>query len=318
MRALVTGGAGFIGSNLVAELLRQGADVTVLDNLSSGYLGNLPAAPRLRFVEGDVRDLAAVAAATQGADAVFHLAASVGNKRSIDHPLDDAAINVLGTLHVLEAARRAGVRKVVYSSSAGIFGELKTLPIREDHPVEPDSPYGASKLGAEKECLAYAKLHGLETVCLRYFNVYGPHQRYDAYGNVIPIFVFRMLRGDGLTIYGDGEQTRDFVQVRDVVQANLRAAATPGVWGAFNIASGARITINGLVALLAEVSQRRPVVTYGPPRLGDVRHSLADIGAAQRAFGYAPAVDMPAGLAEYVAWASTEVAAAEQAGECRP
>ena len=306
MKTLVTGGAGFIGSNLVSHLVEAGHEVTVLDNLLSGYRENLN--PSARFIEGDVRDPAVVARAMVGVETVFHLAASVGNKRSIDAPLIDAEINVLGTLQVLEAARHARVRTIVTSSSAGIFGELKTLPIREDHPVDPDSPYGATKLAKEKLCLVYAKLYGIDAVCLRYFNVYGPNQRFDAYGNVIPIFVFQMLRGEPMTIFGDGEQTRDFVNVRDVVQANVRAAAVPGLSGAFNIGSGTRITINHLVSQLVEKSGLQPTVRSGPPRPGDVRDSLADISAAQKAFGFAPTVEMGAGLVEYLEWARREVA----------
>jgi nucleoside-diphosphate-sugar epimerase len=185
---------------------------------------------------------------------------------------------------------------------------LKTLPIREDHPVDPDSPYGATKLAKEKLCLVYAKLYDIDAVCLRYFNVYGPNQRFDAYGNVIPIFVFQMMRGQPLTIFGDGEQTRDFVNVRDVVQANVRAASAPGLSGAFNIGSGTRITINRLVQELVQKSGLRPTVRNGPPRPGDVRDSLADISAAQQAFGFSPSVDMSSGLAEYVEWARREVA----------
>jgi UDP-glucose 4-epimerase len=307
-RALVTGGAGFIGSNLVGALVARGRDVVVLDSLVSGYRSNLDPYPSVTFVDGDVRDRAAVDAAMRGVEVVFHLAASVGNKRSIDDPVFDAEVNVLGTIQVLEAARRAGARKIVTSSSAGIFGELKQLPIREDHPLEPDSPYGATKLCEEKLCLAYAKLYAIEAVCLRYFNVYGPNQRFDAYGNVIPIFMFQMLRGETLTIFGDGEQTRDFVNVADVVQANLRAADTRGVSGAFNIGSGTRITINHLVELLRGASGLRPDVRHGPPRAGDVRDSLADISAARAAFGFAPSVAMDAGLAEYSAWARGEAA----------
>jgi len=307
MKALVTGGAGFIGSNLVGRLVQDGHEVTVLDNLLSGYRSNLEPFPEVRFIEGDVRDETAVAEAIRGAEVVFHLAASVGNKRSIDHPVADAEINVIGTLRVLEAARREGVRKIVTSSSAGIFGELKTLPIREDHPVEPDSPYGCTKLCKEKECLAYAKLYAIEAVCLRYFNVYGPNQRYDAYGNVIPIFAFRMLRGEPLTIFGDGEQTRDFVNVRDVVQANIKAAHTVGISGAFNLGSSGRITIKNLVELLKEASGIVPVVRHGPPRPGDVRHSLADISAARKAFGFDPEVSLREGLKEYMDWAKEEV-----------
>ena len=308
LKTLVTGGAGFIGSNIAKELVSNGAEVVVLDDLSSGYRINIDGHPGIRLVEKDIRDAAAVDAAMAGVDAVFHLAASVGNKRSIDQPVNDAEINVIGTLRVLEAARKAGVRKVVISSSAGIFGELKTLPIREDHPAEPDSPYGASKLCAEKQGLAYAKLYGMEVVCLRYFNVYGPSQRFDAYGNVIPIFVFRMLRGEPVTIFGDGEQTRDFVNVRDVVQANIKAAMASGVSGAFNIGSGTRISINDLVKRLRATSGLNPVVRHGPPRAGDVRDSLADIGAARKAFGFEPAVTMDEGLPEYTRWARIEVA----------
>jgi UDP-glucose 4-epimerase len=308
MKVLITGGAGFIGSCIAKELALNGTDVVVLDNLSSGYRSNISGLRDVRLVEEDIRNAAAVDAAAAGVDVIFHLAASVGNKRSIDEPVKDAEINVIGTLRVLEAARRAGVRKVIISSSAGIFGELKTLPIREDHPVEPDSPYGASKLGAEKEGLAYAKLYGIEVVCLRYFNVYGPNQRFDAYGNVIPIFVFQMLRGEPVTIFGDGEQTRDFVNVHDVVQANIKAAMTPGVTGAFNIGSGTRISINDLVERLKAASGLNPVMRHGPPRAGDVRDSLAEISAARKAFGFKPAVAMDAGLSEYIRWARTEVA----------
>lgn len=308
MKTLITGGAGFIGSNLVKHLIAEGHTVTVLDNLLSGYRCNLDPFPNVRFIEGDVRNEGVVAQAMQDVEVVFHLAASVGNKRSIEHPIDDAEINVIGTLRVLEAARQAGARKVVFSSSAGIFGELKTLPIREDHPLEPDSPYGASKLAAEKLCLAYAKLYEFEAVCLRYFNVYGPNQRFDAYGNVIPIFVFEILRGRPITVFGDGEQTRDCVNARDVVQANLKAAKSVGVSGAFNIGSASRITINDLVERIKVASGIQPTVQYGPPRAGDVRDSLADIRAAQSALGFQPQVDMTEGLKEYVEWAKREVA----------
>ncbi len=307
MKVLVTGGAGFIGSNLVLLLGGDGHFVRVLDNLSSGYRANLAHLPQVELIIGDVRDAVIVNRAMQGVEAVFHLAASVGSKRSIEDPISDSQINVLGTLNVLEAARLAGVRKIVFSSSAGIFGELKRLPIREDHPVEPDSPYGASKLAAEKLCLAYAKLYDLETVCLRYFNVYGPNQRFDPYGNVIPIFAFQLLRGETLTIFGDGEQTRDFVNVRDIAQANMNAAKALGVSGAFNLGSGGRISINMLVELLGKVSGIQPKVCHGPPRPGDVRHSLADIGASRMALGFNPSVSLEAGLKEYLDWAKGEM-----------
>jgi len=305
---LVTGGAGFIGSNIVNKLIENGHVVTVLDNLSSGQRSNLEEFPNVRFIEGDIRDESAVAEAVKGNAIVFHLAASVGNKRSIDYPLVDAEINVLGTLKVLEASRKAGVRKIVASSSAGIFGELRTLPIKEDHPAEPDSPYGSSKLCMEKECLAYAKLYKIEAVCLRYFNVYGPNQRFDAYGNVIPIIVFKMLKGEQFIIFGDGDQTRDFVNVQDVVQANIKAAMTRGVSGAFNIGSGSKVSINALVNKIRNASGLTIQVEYGALRPGDVRHSQADISAAHAAFGFSPVVQLDEGLNEYVMWAKQEVA----------
>ena len=304
MKILVTGGAGFIGSNIAKHLLELGHAPVVLDDLSSGYRQNL--IPGVRFVETDVRDGDAVAHAAKGCQVILHLAASVGNKRSLDHPLVDAAINILGTLNALESARLNGIDRVVFSSSAGIFGELKTLPIAENHPQDPDSPYGVSKLAAEKMCLVYNKVYGMHNVCLRYFNVFGPHQRYDAYGNVIPIFAQRVLKHEALTIYGDGEQTRDFVNVRDVVDANIQAALTSGVQGGFNIGSGTRITINELVRLIQEVAGIQAGVVFAPPRSGDVRHSLADIRAAQAAFGFKPQVALEQGLAEYWRWISQD------------
>ncbi len=302
-KVLITGGAGFIGSNIARHLLKEGNSVTVLDNFMSGYRSNLDEFTSIRIFEGDVRDRTTVELAMQGAEVVFHLAASVGNKRSIDEPILDAEINVLGTLQVLEAARKEGVRKIVASSSAGIFGELKTMPIKEDHPIEPDSPYGCTKLCEEKLCLSYAKLYDIEAVCLRYFNVYGPNQRFDAYGNVIPIFVFKMLRNEPLTIFGDGEQTRDFVHVDDVVQANIKAADAIGVSGAFNIASGTRVTINRLVEMITKDNKNAVKIERGPERPGDVHHSLADISLAREKINYIPTVDLGTGIEEYVEWA---------------
>ena len=300
MKVLVTGGAGFIGSNIVRGLLDLGHEPVVLDDISSGFRENL--VPGVAFFEADVRDGDAVAAAAHGCDVVLHLAASVGNARSIDDPVKDAQINLVGTINVLEAARAQGLRRIVFSSSAGIFGELKTLPIAEDHPQEPDSPYGASKLAAEKMCLVYNKLYGMQNVCLRYFNVYGVNQRYDAYGNVIPIFADRILRREPLTIFGDGEQTRDFVNARDVAAANIGAAMAPdGVGGPFNIGSGTRVTINELARLM-QGDGGGVGVRYAPPRKGDVRDSLAATQAAQAAFGFAPTVGLEEGLSEYMSW----------------
>ncbi len=305
VRVLVTGGAGFIGSNIVLSLLELGHEPVVLDNISSGYRENL--VPGVAFIEADVCDGDAVAEAMVGCAVVLHLAASVGNARSIADPQRDSSVNVVGTLNVLEAARVHGIERVVFSSSAGIFGELKTLPIAEDHPQDPDSPYGTSKLAAEKMCLVYNKLYGMRNVCLRYFNVYGPHQRFDAYGNVIPIFADRILKGVPMTVFGDGEQTRDFVNVADVAAANVAAAFTPHVAGAFNIGSAARISINELARVMQDVSGVHVGVEYGPERPGDVRDSLADISAAHAAFGFAPSVPIDGrGLSEYMAWIAAD------------
>jgi UDP-glucose 4-epimerase len=300
LRALVTGGAGFIGSNIVKRLLEQGIQPVVLDDLSSGYKENLYS--EVKFIKGDVRDAQMIEKAISGCNLIFHLAASVGNKRSIDDPLTDAGINLIGTLTVLEAARKHGIRRIVFSSSAGIFGELKTLPITEDHPQDPDSPYGTSKLAAEKMCLVYNKLYDMRNICLRYFNVYGLNQRYDAYGNVIPIFANRILKDESMTIYGDGEQTRDFVNVADVAAANIQAALSESAGGVFNIGSGTRVTINELARLIQKAAGMEVGLEYAPPRPGDVRDSLADISAAEKAFGFNPQVKLEQGLAEYMEW----------------
>jgi len=307
MKALVTGGAGFIGSDIVRLLDERGHEVSVLDNLSSGYRVNIEPYPEVHFVEGDVRDSDAISEAISGVDIIFHLAGSVGNKRSIEHPIDDSEINIIGTLRILEAARAESIRKIVHTSSAGIFGELKKLPIQEDHPIEPDSPYGVSKLAGEKMALVYSKLYDMEVICLRYFNVYGVNQRYDAYGNAIPIFAYRMLNNKPVIIFDDGEQTRDFVNVRDVAMANYKAALADGVSGAFNISSGTQVTINNLVKLMGEVSNIKPQIEYGPHRPGDVRDSVADISAAKQAFGYEVLVGLEEGLAEYMEWAKGEM-----------
>lgn len=305
-KALVTGGAGFIGSNVVQLLTEHHYEVVVLDNLVSGYRKNLESIPDIQFIEGDVRDQGALTRALEGVKIVFHLAASVGNVRSIENPIEDSDVNLIGTIRLLEAARRNGVRKIICSSSAAIFGELRELPITETHPAEPDSPYGVSKLAEEKMCLAYSRLYEFETVCLRYFNVYGVNQRYDAYGNVIPIFVNRLLHGEPISIYGDGEQTRDFVNVRDVARANLLAAQARGGSGAYNIASGTSITINQLAEILREVSGVDIKTIHLAPRKGEVRDSRADIRAAERTLGYGPTIGFREGLAEYLAWARAE------------
>jgi nucleoside-diphosphate-sugar epimerase len=301
MRALVTGGAGFIGSNLCRGLASGGWAVTVLDDFVVGHRTNL-AGIAVRLIDGDIRYPAAVDNAIEDCDVVFHLAASVGHKRSIDDPAGDSETNLVGAINVLEAARRAGVRKVALSSSAAVFGTPASLPVGEDQPAEPESPYGVSKLAAEKMGQVYTGLHGMEVISLRYFNVYGPRQRSDAYGNVVPVFVARILDGKAITIFGSGDQTRDFVHVDDVVQANLKAAAAQGVSGAFNIGSGVGTSVNALVALLRETMPETVESTHAEPRRFDIRDSLADIRAAGQALGYRPAVALRQGLEDYVRW----------------
>ena len=285
-------------------------DVVVLDDLSSGSRENLDDLPVSRLIEADVRDRGAVAAACEGAEVVFHLAASVGNKRSIDDPHADASVNLLGTLNVLEAARLGGVRKVVHSSSVGVLGEVESLPVTEEHPTRPISPYGVSKLAAERMALVYHDLHGLEVACLRYFNVYGPGQRYDAYGSVLPIFISLLLAGEEVTVFGDGEQTRDFVYVDDVARANLLAAAPHAPSGVFNVASGKAISINRFIELLRDASGAEVRVNYDAPRPGDVRDSLADTTRARQALGFEAAVDIEDGLRRCLDWARRDAAQA--------
>jgi len=297
---LLTGGAGFIGSNLAELLLADKHSVTILDDLSSGYRENLHS--DATFILGDISMPGVVHDAAKGADVILHLAASVGNTRSIDDPLRDAEVNLMGTLRVLDAAREHGIKRVVFSSSAGIFGEPESLPVTECHPVHPDSPYGVSKLAAEKACLVYNKLYGMSNVCLRYFNVYGVRQRYDAYGNVIPIFAERMLRGQDVIIFGDGEQTRDFINVRDIARANYAAAISADAAGAFNLGSGTRIPINELAEMMLEISGSESQILHSDPRPGDVRDSLACIQAAKDALGFTPSVDLRDGLVEYLRW----------------
>lgn len=305
MRFLVTGGAGFIGSNIVEELLPRGETVRVLDNFSTGKRENLAAfRERIELVAGDLRDLPTVRRAVEGVDYILHQAALPSVPRSVDDPLENDAVNVAGTLNLLVAARDAGVRRVVFASSCAVYGDEPTLPKREDMLPQPKSPYAVSKLAGEYYCRAFSEVYGLETVALRYFNVFGPRQDPTSdYAAVIPRFITRLLRGEAPVIYGDGLQSRDFVYVANVVQANLLAATTPGVAGrAFNIASGERYTLLDLIRILNDVLGTAVAPIHEDPRPGDVRYSQADIGAAQKALGYDPAVDFAEGLRRTVEW----------------
>ena len=303
--ALVTGGAGFIGSHLVETLVAGGCRVSVLDNLSSGNHANLdPVAHRIRFLRGDIRDTAALEAALSGCEVVFHLAAVVSVPKTTEDPLGSAAVNEIGSLQTLEAARSAGVRRLIFASSSAVYGDEPTLPKREDMPTRPLTPYAVQKLAVECYLRIYHSLYGLETASLRFFNVFGPRQDPSSpYSGVISIFMTQALKGEPPVIYGDGRQSRDFVFVEDVVQVLISAARSPSAPGrVFNVGTGKSVTINVLwkgIAALAG-SGVRPV--HGPPRAGDVPHSVAAIDGARVDLGFAPRVSFEKGLKMTMDW----------------
>ena len=288
-KALVTGGAGFIGSNLVDSLLRDGAGVKVLDNLSTGRLENLEHVEReIEFKKGDIRDLETLKSMCDGCDVVFHQAAVVSVPQTVEDPLMSAVVNDLGTLHVLEAARSAGVKRVVLASSCAVYGDDPELPKREQMLVRPQSPYAVQKYTNEMNAGLYYKLYGLETVCLRYFNVFGPRQDPSSpYSGVISIFLTRASQGRQPVVYGDGGQSRDFVFVNDVIKANLLAAtADKARGGVFNIGTGQCVTINALWDKISAMADIDLPPRYEDPRAGDILESVADIGKAKSALGY--------------------------------
>lgn len=313
---LVTGGGGFIGSHLVEELLRRGERVRVLDNFATGKRENLtevvnalgaqrPAqaerlGSHLEVVEGDVRSYHIVREAVDGVDFILHQAALPSVPRSVRDPLTTNEVNVVGTLNILNAGKEARVQRIVYASSSSIYGDLETLPKTEDMLPKPLSPYAVSKLAAEKYCQVFTRLYGLETVCLRYFNVFGPRQDpASQYSAVIPKFISMVAQGERPIVYGDGTQSRDFTYVSNVVQANLLACdAQPDCASGevFNIAYGRRVTVNELVRLINELLGSSVEPIYAEARVGDVRHSLANIGKARQYLGYAPEVDFATGL----------------------
>ena len=301
MKALVTGGSGFIGSNVSKMLLDKGVGVVVYDNLSSGNYDNIRNLP-VQFIREDILDKDAIKDACSGVDVVFHLAASVGRQRSIDHPQLDSEINLIGTINVLEGMRANGVKKIVYSSSAAIFGELQSPEIDENHPQNADSPYGVSKLAAEKMILSYSEIYGITAVCLRYFNIYGVNQRYDLYGNVIPIFAHRLFSGEPLLIYGDGAQTRDFVNVYDVARANVMAGLEYPVTDVFNLGSGESITINKLADMMQHIAGINSGIEYLPERKADVKHCKANAKKVAELMQFKTVVSLEDGLSEYIEW----------------
>lgn len=300
-KALVTGGAGFIGSNLVKLLLSKGWKVRILDNFSTGNRLNLPS-DDIEIIEGDINNPKTAKLACKDIDVVFHMAACVGRQRSIDNPQLDSTTNLIGTINILEGMRAQSVKRIVYSSSAAMFGELVTPSIDENHPQNADSPYGVSKLAAEKMILAYAGIYDITGICLRYFNIYGVNQRFDTYGNVIPIFAKKIYAGEKITIYGDGEQTRDFVNVKDIANANYLAATKAKSTGVFNLGSGGSITINKLAKMMQKISGIEVGIKYAPKRSADVLHCKAQTSKAENELGFKATVTIEDGLKEYLMW----------------
>ena len=304
MRALVTGGAGFIGSHIVEELLRSGASVRVLDNFSSGKRENLEAfRGDLEILEADLRDAQAIKTATRDVELVFHLAAFVSVPQSMLDPETCFAINVAGTVTLLEAARQAGVHKVVLSSSAAVYGNPDKFPTDEKTPLQPLSPYALSKQVNEQYAHLYTHTFNLPVTALRYFNVYGPRQRPDSdYAAAISIFTRQLVNGEPITIFGDGKQSRDFIFVKDVVRANLQAAESDAAGEAFNICAGCETTLLDLLEELSEVSPHQPEVRFEAPRPGDIYRSIGDPNKAAALLGFRAGTSLAKGLTQTMEW----------------
>lgn len=304
-RCLVTGGAGFIGSHLVESLAREGHPVRVLDNFDTGMRENLaPITPAPEMIDGDVGDPSVVDRAVQGVDVVYHLAALASVQKSVEDPPASHRVCATGTLHVLDAARKHGIRRVVYAGSASAYGIPEQEVQNENTPLMPLSPYGAAKLAGEMYMKAFSNTYGLETVRLRFFNVFGPRQRADSpYSGVIALFVAALSEGRTPLIFGDGLQTRDFVYIADVVQALQKAATVKGVSGnVYNIGAGRRINLLELIAALSKQLGVEIPPEHRDPRPGDIRHSCADISAARKDLGYNPQFSFEDGLARTLAW----------------
>ncbi len=299
MKALVTGGAGFIGSHIAERLVREGHQVVVYDNFSSGRRENLATLEdKVEVVDADVRDAPQLDYRMAGCDVVFHEAAVVSVPYSVEHPQETHDVNIQGTLNVLLAAKKNAVKRVVFACSAAVYGEDPELPKKESMRPLPISPYGVEKITGEMYLQTWAKLYGVETVSLRYFNVFGPRQDpRSPYSGVISVFVSRALEGQTPMVFGDGSQSRDFVYVGNVVDANLRAATTPGVSGrAYNVGCGQRTTLLELLGMLGRIVGRDLTPTHGPVRAGDIKDSLADISLARAELGYSPVVGVEEGL----------------------
>ena len=305
MRYLVTGGAGFIGSNTVDELVRRGHSVVVLDDLSAGKEENLAdVRSKITFVKGSITDLEAVQKATHQAEYVIHLAARTSVPRSVKDPLETNRINVEGTLNVLVAARDNKVKRFVFAASSSAYGETPALPKVESMEPNPISPYGVTKYVGELYASVFGRCYGVETVCLRYFNIFGPRQDPDSpYSGVLSRFAAALLADESPVVYGDGEQTRDFTFVENAVQANLLACEAPGVAGqVFNVGTGGRVSLNQTLQLLRGIAVKKQPTKFEPPREGDIRDSQADISKAKEMLGYQPTVSFREGLERTYAW----------------
>jgi UDP-glucose 4-epimerase len=302
MKYIVTGGAGFIGSYIV-EAMAGSHEVVVIDNFSSGKLENMSRFPdNVQLIQGSITNLSLLKDAFNGADGVFHLAAIASVARSVDDPRATHETNLTGTLNVLLAARDCGMRKVVFSSSSAVYGDEKTLPKREDMPPVPLSPYAVSKLAGEYYCTVFSELFGVKTVSLRYFNVFGPRQDpHSEYAAVIPKFITRLIDNQPPLIFGDGMQTRDFVYIKDVVQANILAMQSSAT-GTFNIGSGEKINLNTLATTLAKIMKSNLQPVYEKPRAGDIRDSVSAVTAAKNAFGFQTHYSLDEGLKETILW----------------
>jgi len=305
MKTVVTGGAGFIGSNLVGVLLEEGHEVIVIDNLSTGKrenIANLQDNAHFEFVKGSITDLSLLKQVFEDVDCVFHQAAIPSVQRSVENPQATNEANVNGTLNVLIAARDCGVRKVIYASSSSVYGDTPRLPKREDMEPNPKSPYAVSKLAGEFYCGVFSEVYGLKTACLRYFNVYGPKQDPSSeYAAVIPRFITRVLNNQPPIIYGDGTQTRDFTFVKDVAHANI-LAMEQNAEGVLNIACGEQISVNELATAIMKLVGVRLDVVYDTPRPGDIKDSLADISLAKEKLKYVPEFTLTKGLEETIRW----------------
>ncbi|MEX2757029.1 MAG: SDR family NAD(P)-dependent oxidoreductase [Candidatus Sigynarchaeota archaeon] len=302
---LVTGAAGFIGSNLVDALLADGARVVGLDNMFNGRMENLATAstsPRFTFVKGDVRDMDFLLEAMKGIDIVYHEAAFTSVPQSVKMPQLCNDVNVGGMVNVLNAARIRDVKRVVFASSSAVYGDTPTLPKHEEMPLHPISPYGVSKMAAEAYCIAYHHVYGLETVALRYFNVFGSRQKDSPYSGVIAIFLAKIMKGENPTIFGDGKQSRDFTYVKDVVRANMLAATSVNAAGkAINVASGKPITLNELTGIMFKAcKQDKLKIQYAAKRTGDILHSFADIAFAKKVLDFVPQYDAVSGFEDLV------------------